>query len=90
MGDCMVGIQVSKTQINATAGEIAAKLKAQFDDAVALNEFFLRTANADLLELGFTQAEIDVLKSALADLAYMKGTSFDASAFVKQLYGMGV
>lgn len=86
----MLGIQVTKDQINAAAGNIALELKRKYDDAVSFNAFLLRTQNSDLISLGFTQPEVDIIKSAYADLAYGKINSFDSSTFIKQLYGTGI
>lgn len=86
----MIGKQESKNSLNNQAGEIAIVLKRVYDDAVAFNEFLLRTSDADLTAMGFTQPEIDTLKSAFADLAYQKYQAFDSSQHVKKLYGTGI
>lgn len=85
----MLGIQVDRLALDSRAGDIALTLKRAYDQAVALNEFLVRTPDTDLEALGFTAPEIATLKSAFADLAFGKENSFDSSAHVKLLYGMG-
>lgn len=85
----MIGKQENKDSLNQQAGSIALRLKKGYDDAVNFNDFLLRTPDADLISLGFIQGEVDILKSAFADLAYQKSQAFDSSTFVKQLYGTG-
>lgn len=70
-------------------GDVTLILKRQYERAVAINEFMLRTSDADLITMGFSQGEVTIIKSAFADLAYQKIQSFDSSSFVKQLYGLG-
>lgn len=86
----MIGLPVSKTQLNDKVGQLALTLKKAFDDAVSINNFLLQTPDATLVSLGFEQTDVTILKTALADLAYMKVTAFDASPSVKQLWGLGV
>lgn len=70
-------------------GDVALILKRQYERAVAINEFMIRTSEADLITLGFSQGEVTTIKLAFADLAYQKIQSFDSSQHVKQLYGLG-
>lgn len=86
----MLGIQVTKLNIMSACGDAALIIKREYEKCVSINEFLIRTPNSDLLALGFTQPEIDVIKSAMADLAFQKSSAFDSSSFVKQLYGMGI
>lgn len=86
----MPGIPVSHTQLNDQIGQIALRLKQAFDDAVNINNYLVATPDDDLLALGFTQDEINIIKSAYADLAFSKVNSFDSSNFVKKLYGLGI
>lgn len=86
----MIGESITQGQLNQAAGTVTLELKRNYDRAVAINEFLLRTSDADLIALGFTQAEVTTIKSAFADLAYQKTQAFDSSTFVKQLYGLGI
>ena len=86
----MVGASVNKDQLDSAMGSNTLQLKRQFDDAVAINDYLVRTPNEDLLAMGYIQSEIDTMKSAYADLAYGKTNSFDSSPHVKKLYGMGL
>lgn len=86
----MVGQQVTRSQLDSLVGTVAIELKRRYEDAVSINEFLLRIQASDLIAMGYTQPEVDIIKSAMADLAYGKVNSFDSSTFVKQLYGLGV
>jgi len=86
----MAGTSPTAADIQYAAGQVALNLKKAFADAVSLNEFFLRSADADLVALGLTQTDVTLLKTAFADLAYMKASAFDSSTFVKQLWGLGI
>ncbi len=86
----MAGISPSAADIQYAAGHTALKLKLAYEDAVSINDFLLATSDADLVTLGISQADVTVLKSAFADLAYQKGASFDSSQPVKRLVGLGI
>ena len=86
----MAGASPSAADIQYAAGQIALNLKKYYADAVSLNDFLLRTPDAALVALGILQADVTILKSALADLAYQKASAFDSSVPVKQLWGLGI
>lgn len=86
----MAGIPVTKTQLDDKVGQTALTLKKAYDDAVDINTYLVATPDADLIALGFTQADVTLIKSAYADLAYQKTTAFDSSTFVKKLWGLGI
>lgn len=85
----MIGLQVTKEQLNSQIGDVTLILKRNYERAVSINDFLLRTSDSDLIALGFTQGEVDTMKTAFADLAYQKVTAFDSSQPVKLLYGLG-
>jgi len=85
----MVGTQVSKNDLNFQAGEITSWLNEYFNRAIEVKNFLDGVGHVGLLELGFTSGEADILISAFGDLETSK-TQFDTSAFVKQLYGLGI
>jgi len=89
-GPTNIGIGVTKGDISYICGQICLQLKINFDKAVNVNAFLLTQTDEVLIEMGFIQGEIDTIKSALADLAYMKETAFNSSPHVKLLYGMGI
>lgn len=86
----MAGKQVLATDLQDTCGRIALTLKTAFQEAVDVNAFLVAHTTEELVALGIPTEDVAVLKSAFADLAYMKGAAFDSSAFVKQLWGLGV
>ena len=85
----MVGLQITKEQLNQQIGDVTLILKRNYDKCVSINEFLLRTSDFDLVALGFSSNEVSIIKSAFADLAFQKVNAFDSSTFVKQLYGIG-
>lgn len=85
----MAGQQVTAAEIHAACGRVALNLKVMFQQAVDINEYLIARTDQELIDLGMTQADVTLIKSALADLAYMKGAAFDSSPFVKQLWGLG-
>ena len=86
----MAGKVVLLTDLQDACGRIALMLKTGFQDAVDVNAFLLAHTDSELIALGMTQADVTLIKSAFADLAYMKAAAFDASPFVKQLWGLGI
>jgi hypothetical protein len=85
----MAGQLVTASDIHQAAGRVALNLKVMFQQAVDLNEFLIAHTEQELVALGMTAPDVALVKSALADLAYMKATAFDSSSFVKQLWGLG-
>lgn len=86
----VVGIKFTRTDLDYAVGNVAFVLHQQFDRAVTLNTKILTLSDQDWLELGYTVVEKDLIKAALADLAYMKATAFDSSQNVKALWGLGI
>ncbi len=86
----MAGKQVLVSDIQDSAGRIALSLKLAFQEAVDVNAFLIAHTDAELVALGLSQEDVTLLKSAFADLAYMKGAAFDSSPFVKRIWGLGI
>lgn len=86
----MIGVQVRKDDISYICGVVSLNLKVNYDMAVSIKEFLDRIGPQGLLDMGFEQSEVDVITSAMNDLAYQKIAAFDSSQFVKRLYGMGI
>lgn len=86
----MVGQQITKEELNRMMGDNTIILHREYVKAVSIHEFFDRTPDSDLINLGFLQSEINTMKSAYADLAFQKTSAFDSSASVKLLYGTGI
>lgn len=85
----MAGQIVTKEDIHEAAGRVTLNLKVMFQQAVDVNAYLLAHTDQQLIDLGMTQPDITLIKTAFADLAYMKSSAFDSSVFVKQLWGLG-
>jgi hypothetical protein len=86
----MIGIQVTKQDLNIKAGNIALGLNELYNQAVEIKQFIDLVGTEGLIGAGFTEDEAATMKTAFEDLAYQKQESFDSSQAVKQLYGLGV
>lgn len=86
----MAGLLFEKKDIEYAAGTIAFNLRKEYERAVVLNQRIQALTDAEWTALGISNADRDVYKAAYADLAYQKAQSFDSSANVKQLWGLGV
>ena len=85
----MLGVQVTQSDVNAAVGEIAAETNKFLNRALEMHQFFGVQTAAGLQALGFTAEEVFTLMSAFNDLNAIK-TTFDASAHIQALYGMGL
>ena len=86
----MAGLSPTADDIQFACGRTALNLKRFYEDAVSINAYLLSKTDAELIALGISQADVTVLKSAYADLAFQKANAFDSSAFVKKLVGLGL
>ena len=93
-----VGFPVAKQDIDQNAGDIARRFQASFDDVATMSGFLNRTADTDLVALGYTEAEVATLKTAFADLAQLGRiwggldplpAAHDFRVFVSRLWGVG-
>lgn len=94
----MVGIQVTKGEIDSRMGQMARDFQGVFSDLQILKSFFDATLDADLVALGYTAGEVAVLKSAIADMFQLYQISIGAqnltnaknfTTFLRQLWGVG-
>lgn len=84
------GVQYTVAELKAAAGSTARLLRDYLQRSEYLRAYFAAQPDADLISLGLTQAEVDVLKGAyIGDLPAVK-TLFDGKLFVPRLYGLGV
>lgn len=93
-----IGLPATKQEIDSRSGDIARSFQRSFDDVLTMQSYLQATANADLVALGYTDTEVNVLKSAFSDLAQL-GTIFvgqaalaqakDFRTFARQLWGVG-
>jgi hypothetical protein len=93
-----VGAPVTKTDLDARAGNIALRFQQSFEDVLTMQGYLAATVDTDLEALGYTASEVATLKTAFADLtelgtiwtgAAALQTAKDFRVFVRQLWGMG-
>ena len=68
----MVGFPADKAALDARAGNLAVQLRDSLDAAARLKSWLDTKTEADLVALGYTAAEVAVLKSAYTDLAALR------------------
>ena len=85
----MVGQQVTMQDINVKAGEVTSWINEYYNQAEELKDLFDRIGKTGLEQLGFTSADADTLISAFNDMMTAK-EAFDASVFIKRVYGTGI
>lgn len=86
----MAGIEPTAADINYACGQSCLTLTLEFQKAANINAYLQGKTDQELIALGLDQAAVTLLKSAFADLAYMKQTAFDSSQNVKKLVGLGI
>ena len=93
-----VGLSVTKSEIDARAGDIARRFQQNFEDVATMQGYLAGALEADLVALGYTPEDVALLKTAFADLAQLgriwTGTEAlaapkDFRAFVKLIWGVG-
>ena len=91
------GIVVTKQEVDAAAGSIARDLHGIVARATELKAWLDGKTDADLIALGYVQADVDAIRSAFADAAQL-GAIYNGSAalavaknfgtFLKRLAGL--
>lgn len=93
-----VGLNLSKPDIDTMAGVVARDLHAAINRAGQFAYFLAGKTDADLIALGYVQAEVDTLRAAFADLVkigqvYMgnqiQAAPNDFRSNVRKVFGMG-
>ena len=93
------GLPVTAAEINNVAGSLIRGLFASMKSVTQFKAFLDTKSENDLVLLGFTTAEVAILKSAFVDLAALvavfEGTgtrtpAYDHRTFSKLLIGVGV
>jgi hypothetical protein len=93
-----VGLPVTKSEIDARAGDLARAFQDHFGDVVTMQSFLVAKPNADLEAMGYTPDEVATLKTAFADLtelgqiwigAAALASAKDFRVFVSRLWGVG-
>jgi hypothetical protein len=94
----MVGIEITKANVDKAAGTFARDLRTAIDHIVAFKEWLDTKTVGDLEALGYTTSEANTMKSAYADARQLAdlylgattlGAQKDFRTFMKQLYGLG-
>lgn len=94
-----VGASISQAEINASAGQIARQVFAALDKVEQFKAFLDTKTDPDLVALGFVQADVNVLRSAIGDLEQLSNiflgqvnlaSAKDFRTFAKQLIGTGL
>lgn len=81
------GFQVTRASLDQRAGSIVVAGEAWFEDVERLKAWLDAQSDSVLVALGYTQAEVDVLKSSFTDIhnlrqvAYGQGTQAVANNF---------
>src|SRR5262245_26639995 len=93
-----VGLAITKSEIDARAGDIARSFQREFENVATMQGFLESTPNADLEALGYSADEVASLKTAFSDLAQLGRIWIGAEAlaapkdfriFVRRLWGVG-
>ena len=93
-----VGLPVSKGEIDSRAGDISRQFQALFNDVIILQSYLEATPNEDLVELGYSEQDVALLKTAFSELTQLSKIWVGAEAleqpkdfraFVRQLWGVG-
>lgn len=71
----MVGFPTDKATLDARAGNIAIQVRDSLDAASRLKAWLDTKTEADLVALGYTSAEVAVIKSAFTDLAALRAVA---------------
>lgn len=94
-----VGIVATIQQVNDMAGTTARAVKVALERVREFKSWLDAQSDADLIALGYTQADVDTLRSAYGDLAHLadvfagagtQGVAKDFRAFAKRVWGLGV
>jgi hypothetical protein len=93
-----VGLAQSKSEVDARAGDIARRFQQTFRDVGTLKSYLDRTADADLVALGYTDPEVATLRSAADDMwtlttiftgSATQTAAYDFRQFLSALWGVG-
>jgi predicted phage-related endonuclease len=85
-----VGLEITKSSLDANAGQIAYTLEKVFRQAAELKAYTDRYTAQDLATLyGYSETEANVLKSAFGEAAIVQATYEQNKTFLSQLSGLG-
>lgn len=94
----MAGMQINKAQLDGTLGGLAVQFKQLMERVGDVAGYLALNDDATLTALGYSSAEIAVVRAAVADMAQLAqigqgqqalATQKDFTANVRQLWGLG-
>lgn len=95
----MAGVPFNKDSINHDIGSVTRQVYAALDNVRKIKIALDGAPNQVLLDVGFTQNEIDTIRSAFADLDNLRQvfeggrnqtTAYDFRTFARRLIGTGL
>lgn len=75
-----VGYQVTKAAIDQRVGSLVVAGESWFEDVNRTSGWAATALDADLIALGYTQAEVTALKGAMVDLSNLRLTAYGQRA----------
>jgi hypothetical protein len=90
MAIVQAGKQFSNIQLKDAAGATATAIRDSIQNGMDLKVQLESWPDADLIELGLTQPEIDAMKGFFVGDLPALATQLQASTWLKQLLGLGV
>lgn len=86
----MPGIPYTAADIRAAVGSISNALRVDIARADNFKASLAGIVDADLISLGLTQAEIDIIKSTFNVELPTISTPFKSLIFIKKCWGLGL
>jgi len=93
-----VGLNVTKQDVDIVAGSIAKDLNITFGRITSFKAWLDSKTDAELITLGYVQADVDALRSAYGDANQLAtifngtatlGVAKDFRTFLKRVWGLG-
>lgn len=74
------GFQVTKDSLNQRSGSVVVTLEAALDDVARLKAWLDARTDQEIIDLGFDQAGVTLLKSSMTDLDNLRLTAYGERA----------
>lgn len=96
--EAVVGLNPAKSEIDTVSGGILRDIHTSLDRAKKFKFWLDSKSDADLIAMGYVQAEVDNMKSAYADADQLStlyagsatlGVAKDFRTFMRRLWGLG-
>lgn len=75
-----IGFQVTKAALDQRVGAIVVAGESWFEDVNRMAAWLASATDADLIALGYTQAEVTSLKGMFIDLGNLRATAYGQRA----------